>query len=58
MFIPRLKMEWAKQLLETTDLSISQISNDLGFSEPSYFIITFKKFERITPARYRQIYQR
>ncbi|CAH8770373.1 PocR ligand-binding domain-containing protein [Paenibacillus dendritiformis] len=58
VFIPRLKMEWAKQLLETTDLSVSQISNDLGFSEPSYFIKTFKKFERITPARYRQIYQR
>lgn len=58
VFIPRLKMEWAKQILETTDLSISQISNELGFSEPSYFIKTFKKFERITPARYRQIYQR
>lgn len=58
VFIPRLKMEWAKQILETTDLSISQVSNELGFSEPSYFIKTFKKFERITPARYRQIYKR
>lgn len=58
IFIPHLKIEWAKQILETTDLSISQISNELGFSEPSYFIKSFKKFERITPARYRQIYKR
>ncbi|MGG3871232.1 PocR ligand-binding domain-containing protein [Brevibacillus laterosporus] len=58
VFIPRLKIEWAKQILETTDLSISQISNELGFSEPSYFIKTFKKFERITPSVYRNVYSK
>ena len=58
VFIPHLKIEWAKQILETTDLSISEISNELGFSEPSYFIKSFKKFEQLTPARYRQIYKR
>ncbi|MCR8846408.1 PocR ligand-binding domain-containing protein [Paenibacillus sp. SC116] len=54
VFVPRQKMKWAKSMLETTDLSISQISNELGFSEPSYFIKTFKKFEQITPAAYRK----
>ncbi|MCG7406500.1 PocR ligand-binding domain-containing protein [Paenibacillus sp. ACRRX] len=58
VFMPRLKMEWAKHILESTDLPISQISNELGFSEPSYFIKTFKRFERITPSRYRQVYKR
>lgn len=57
IFLPRLKMEWAKQLLETTDMPIAAISNELGFSEPSYFIKTFKRFERITPAVYREVYQ-
>ncbi|TVX86841.1 PocR ligand-binding domain-containing protein [Paenibacillus agilis] len=53
-FVPRLKMECAKQMLESTDSAISQISNELGFSEPSYFIKTFKKFEKCTPAVYRK----
>ncbi|MDR0270744.1 PocR ligand-binding domain-containing protein [Paenibacillus sp.] len=56
VFIPRLKIEWAKQLLETTGLSVNQISDELGFADPGYFIKTFKKFESLTPAVYRKIY--
>ncbi|MEC0240943.1 PocR ligand-binding domain-containing protein [Paenibacillus dokdonensis] len=56
VFVPRLKIEWAKQLLETTDLSVNQISDELGFADPGYFIKTFKKFESLTPAVYRKIY--
>lgn len=48
------KVEWSKQLLEKTDLSINQISDELGFSEPGYFIKTFRKYEGITPAAYRK----
>lgn len=58
VFVPRLKVEWAKQLLETTDLPVNQISDELGFAEPGYFIKTFKKFESLTPAVYRKIYSR
>ncbi|MBD8499489.1 PocR ligand-binding domain-containing protein [Paenibacillus arenosi] len=54
-FVPRMKMVWAKQMLESTDWAIAQISNELGFSEPSYFIKTFKKFARCTPAAYRKL---
>lgn len=57
VFAPRLKIEWAKQLLETTDQSINQISNELGFCDAGYFIKTFKKFESLTPAVYRNRYQ-
>lgn len=49
-----LKLEWAKQLLEKTDLSITQISDELGFSDPGYFIKIFKKYEQITPLIYRK----
>jgi YesN/AraC family two-component response regulator len=56
-FLARLKVEWAKQLLEKTDLSITLISDELGFSEPSYFIKTFKKFEKTTPAVYRKYFR-
>ncbi|MBE9915810.1 helix-turn-helix domain-containing protein [Paenibacillus donghaensis] len=56
VFVPRLKIEWAKQLLETTDLSVNQISDEMGFADPGYFIKTLKKFESLTPAVYRRIY--
>jgi ligand-binding sensor protein/AraC-like DNA-binding protein len=53
-YLPRLKVEWAKKLLETTDSTISQISSDLGFCDDGYFIKVFKKFEGVTPAIYRK----
>lgn len=55
-FIARQKIEWSKQLLEQTDLPITQISNELGFSDPGYYIKTFKKYEQLTPALYRKYY--
>ncbi|OPA73335.1 transcriptional regulator [Paenibacillus selenitireducens] len=57
VFVARLKIEWAKQLLETTDLSMNQISDELGFCDAGYFIKTFKKFETLTPAVYRNVYK-
>lgn len=58
VFVPRLKIEWAKQLLETTDLSVNHIGDELGFADPGYFIKTFKKFESLTLTVYRKIYSR
>lgn len=52
-YLMQLKVAWSKQLLEKTELSITQISDDLGFSDPSYFIKVFKKQENITPLLYR-----
>lgn len=56
-FAPRLKIEWAKQLLETTDQPVNQISDALGFCDAGYFIKTFKKFEHLTPAVYRNMHR-
>lgn len=55
-FLSRLKVQWSKQLLEKTDLSITQISEELGFNDPGYFIKTFKKYENVTPAIYRKYF--
>ncbi len=54
-FCARQKIEWAKILLDRTNLSISQISDELGFSDPSYFIKIFKKYEGLLPTHYRKI---
>ena len=56
-FVSKLKVTWAKQLLEKTDTSIADISNELGFNNPSYFITIFKKHEQLTPNLYRKYYR-
>jgi ligand-binding sensor protein/AraC-like DNA-binding protein len=53
-FSSRLKIEWAKNILEEKNMSINEISDELGFSETGYFIKVFKKYEGVTPAIYRK----
>lgn len=53
-FYPRLKIEWAKKLLENSDKNITEISEALGFLDVSYFIRSFKKFEGISPLKYQK----
>lgn len=42
-----------KYLLHSTDLSIKEISNKLGFNDPNYFTVFFKKSEKLSPIHYR-----
>ena len=43
----------AKKLLLTTDMSITDIALDTGFSDSSYFIKKFRRSTGITPYKYR-----
>lgn len=56
-YISKLKIKWAKELLEESDMSVSQISDELGFNEAGYFIKIFKKYEGITPSVYKKYYK-
>ena len=42
-----------KYLLHSTNLSIKEIANRMGFSDPNYFTVFFKKLEKTSPANYR-----
>ncbi len=44
----------SRNLLETTDMSLSSISQALGFSSPSYFSQSFRRHEGISPLAFRQ----
>lgn len=44
----------AKKLLTTTDLSIEAIAFEIGFTERAQFCTTFKKHTRMTPGNYRK----
>jgi AraC-like DNA-binding protein len=48
----RLLLE-TKYLLHSTNLSIKEISNKVGFSDPNYFTTFFKRLEKISPLSYR-----
>ncbi len=50
------RIKEAKQLLSETDLPLSKISRNLGFSSPSYFSQSFSKIEGIGPADYRKLH--
>jgi len=42
----------AKTLLETTDLSITQIATKCGYNDSNYFTAVFKKIVGVTPKKY------
>ena len=48
-----LRMQKAKSLIRNTNLTVSEISELLGFSTVQYFSFAFKKAEGITPSEYR-----
>ena len=47
------KLDEAKRMIETADISILEISTTLGFAEQSYFCKVFKKHIGQTPTQYR-----
>ena len=52
-FIKNYRLEKSYNLLKTTDLSVTQISFDVGFSNVSYFIRSFKEKYKVTPKELR-----
>lgn len=48
-----LRIEKAKQLLSQTDMKLAAIAMEIGYNEPNYFSLVFKKNEGITPKEYR-----
>lgn len=53
-YLNHLRLTCAKRLLETTELSVTEISLCSGFPNVSYFIRTFKKYYGISPLKYRK----
>jgi AraC family transcriptional activator of pobA len=48
----------SKVLLHQSSLSISEIAAALGLDDPSYFSRLFKKYEQVTPLRFRQMIEK
>lgn len=53
-YIRSIKLVKAKQLLETTDLNISQVAFEVGFNDPKYFSRTFSEEFGFSPTSMRK----
>jgi two-component system response regulator YesN len=53
-YINEVRLNRAKELLKNTSMSISEISNNIGFTSSSYFFTVFKIMNGITPNAFRQ----
>ena len=48
-----IRFEKAKLLLKNTNISVAEISNQMGFQNPEYFNRRFKELFHVTPGEYR-----
>ena len=54
-YLENVRLKKARELLETSSLSISDISLMVGYNDPNYFARSFKKVYELTPREYRNI---
>lgn len=52
-YLTNVRMEKAKNLLTNTDMKTYEIAYSIGFSNPHYFSISFKKYSGMSPSEYR-----
>ena len=57
VFIHKVLVEKAQNLLAHSDYSLGEISTYLNFSSQSYFISIFKRYTGITPGQYRKLHR-
>ena len=57
-YVRSLRMERAKDLLETTFLTVKEIGSECGLNDESHFVQNFKAAYGRTPLRHRQDHHR
>ena len=53
-YITHLRLEHAKQLLQDTDIPVTEIAMQSGYQNVSYFIRSFQKAYAVSPLKYRK----
>jgi transcriptional regulator GlxA family with amidase domain len=52
-YLQEIRIDMAKDLLQTSNLSISEIADRIGYKDMGYFAALFKKHMSTTPSQYR-----
>ncbi|MDP2040006.1 AraC family transcriptional regulator, partial [Algoriphagus sp.] len=55
-FIQTIRLKRAAQLIQESDLKISEIAYMVGFSDPKYFSKTFQKQFGTSPSKYKSLF--
>lgn len=55
-FLMNKRLEWSREMLQTTDTPIKEISRQAGYSEPSAFYHAFRRATGCSPAKFRKRY--
>lgn len=53
-YLNRIRITHAKEMLRFGELSITEIGNKIGLENTSYFIRLFRRYENMTPHKYRE----
>ena len=53
----KIRLDHAKELLEDSDMSVTEIGNRVGYPCNTYFCDAFKKKTGISPSQYRKTYK-
>ncbi len=53
-YIKDIRIARARELLQTSDLSIIDIASEVGYSDPAYFSKIFKRETGLSPSQYRR----
>ena len=56
-YVDNARMELVKRKLVSTDASLKQILEEVGYIDQSNFIRKFKRIEGITPLAYRKLHR-
>lgn len=53
-FIENIRLKQAARLLKDSEMNVSQIAYELGYSSPKYFAIRFRKMFGVSPSEYKK----
>ncbi len=53
-YVHALRLEEAKQMLESSDLPVEAIALEVGYEDAGYFSRLFRRKVNLTPAQYRK----
>jgi len=56
-YLQNLRIEAAKQLLESGQIPVDEISVEVSYEDPSFFRRLFKRSTGLTPSQYRRMFQ-
>ena len=56
-YIQNLRIEEAKRLLETEQMSFEDISSEVGYENRAFFRRLFKRCTGLTPGQYRRMFR-